>query len=149
MTHPRLGPHVNSLVPFSPQSPANRGMICVRTTHDQAALKTRSRASSYWAGCSHILYIASELFVFEFCCQMVRWYTVAERDPGLILNMRIRKDAPCLVLRLTPFENLESWGKFDGDSFRSSFFSRYFILFYFIFFDRFFFRFYTCFSCAL
>lgn len=33
MTHPWLGPHVNSLVPFSPQSPANRGMICILRSH--------------------------------------------------------------------------------------------------------------------
>lgn len=33
--------------------------------------------------------------------------------PRLISNMRIRKDAPCLVLRLVPFENLDSWSKPD------------------------------------
>lgn len=50
---------------------------------------------------------------------------------GLILNMRIRKDAPCLVLRLAPYENLESWGKLDGDSFHG--FPRYFLTDFFFF----------------
>lgn len=51
-------------------------------------------------------------------CQMVRWES---HGPGksasriLILNMRIRKDAPCLVLRLG---NLDSWSKSDWHSLR-------------------------------
>lgn len=79
MTHPRLGPHVNSLVPFSSQSPANCGMICISRWQDQAVPKIRSRISSYWLAYSLYIYNV-RAFCFRILCQMVRWYTVTERS---------------------------------------------------------------------
>lgn len=56
-----------------------------------------------------------ELLFFIVVRVCVKWW--GESRLGIVekisrsSNMRIKKEAPCLVLRLVPLENLEPWGK--------------------------------------
>lgn len=163
MTHP-VEPHVNSLVPLSHQSPANKQKGKRHFCHVSIPVSSWTHKHNFvvvscclWKTLTllklYIVWITSirrltiverqgdtttlslviialrnttpkvslsvikhrELLFFIVVRVCVKWW--GESRLGIVekisrsSNMRIKKEAPCLVLRLVPLENLEPWGK--------------------------------------